>query len=77
VQSRDRCQGGRRRAAVVRSLGPCPRRSVSKVDADVRKALADPTVKERLANTGNDALDMSAQEFAKLVRSVVDDRRGY
>jgi tripartite-type tricarboxylate transporter receptor subunit TctC len=46
---------------------------VNKVNADVRKALADPTVKERLANTGNDPMDMSPQEFAKLVRSEIDD----
>jgi tripartite-type tricarboxylate transporter receptor subunit TctC len=46
---------------------------VNKINADVRKALADPGVKERLANTGNLALDMSPQEFARFVRSEMDD----
>jgi len=45
---------------------------VNKVNADVRKALADPTVKERLANGGNEVLDMSPQEFARYVRSEID-----
>jgi tripartite-type tricarboxylate transporter receptor subunit TctC len=39
----------------------------------VRKALADPGVKERLANLGNDAMDMSPQEFARFVRSEIED----
>ena len=46
---------------------------VRKINADVRKALADPTVKERLANTGNQPMDMSPQEFARFVRSEIDD----
>jgi tripartite-type tricarboxylate transporter receptor subunit TctC len=46
---------------------------VNKINADVRKALADPVVKERLAATGNVPLDMSAQQFAKFVRSEMDD----
>jgi tripartite-type tricarboxylate transporter receptor subunit TctC len=46
---------------------------VGKINADVRKALADPGVKERLANLGNDAMDMSPQEFARFVRSELDD----
>src|SRR3989442_863472 len=50
-----------------------PAELVSKINADVRKALADATVKERLANTGNDPMDMSSQEFSKLVRSEIDD----
>jgi len=50
-----------------------PGELVNKINADVRKALADPTVKERLANTGNDPMDMSPQEFSKLVRSEIDD----
>ncbi len=45
---------------------------VAKVNADVRKALADPDVKEKLANLGNDAMDMSPQEFAAFVRSEID-----
>jgi tripartite-type tricarboxylate transporter receptor subunit TctC len=46
---------------------------VNKINADVRKALADPTVKERLFNGGNDTMDMSPQEFSHLVRSEIDD----
>jgi tripartite-type tricarboxylate transporter receptor subunit TctC len=46
---------------------------VGKINADVRKALADPGVRERLANLGNDAMDMSPQEFARFVRSEIDD----
>jgi len=46
---------------------------VTKINADVRKALADPTVKERLNSTGNDTMDMSPQEFSKLVRSEMED----
>jgi tripartite-type tricarboxylate transporter receptor subunit TctC len=46
---------------------------VAKVNADARKALADPGVKEKLANLGNDAMDMSPQEFARFVRSEMDD----
>jgi len=46
---------------------------VNKINADVRKALADTAVKERLVQTGNDTMDMSPQEFAKLVRSEMDD----
>jgi len=45
---------------------------VAKVNADVRKALADAGVKEKLANLGNDAMDMSPQEFAAFVRSEID-----
>ncbi len=46
---------------------------VRKINADVRKALADATVRERLANTGNQPMDMSPQEFARFVRSEIDD----
>jgi tripartite-type tricarboxylate transporter receptor subunit TctC len=45
---------------------------VNKVSADVRKALQDPQVKERLANGGNETLDMSPQEFSRFVRSEID-----
>src|SRR3989441_4600914 len=34
---------------------------VNKINIDVRRALADPGVKERLANLGNDTMDMSPQ----------------
>jgi len=46
---------------------------VSKINADVRKAMSDPTVKERLANGGNDPMDMSPQEFSRFVRSEIDE----
>jgi tripartite-type tricarboxylate transporter receptor subunit TctC len=45
---------------------------VAKINSDVRRALADPGVKERLASLGNDAMDMSPQEFARFVRSEID-----
>jgi len=45
---------------------------VNKINADVRKALQDPTVKERLQNGGNETMDMSPQEFARFVRSDID-----
>lgn len=45
---------------------------VAKVNADVRRALADPGVKEKLANLGNDSMDMSPQDFAKFVREEID-----
>src|SRR5438874_546740 len=46
---------------------------VNKINPDLRKARADATVKERLVNTGNETMDMSPQEFAKLVRSEMND----
>jgi tripartite-type tricarboxylate transporter receptor subunit TctC len=46
---------------------------VNKINADVRKALADSAVKERLVAGGNDTMDMSPQQFAKLVRSEMDE----
>src|ERR1700704_1340403 len=46
---------------------------VSKISGDIRKALADPTVKERLHNGGNDLMDMSPQEFGRFVRSEKDE----
>ena len=46
---------------------------VNKINADVRKALADSVVRERLAATGNVPLDMSARDFAKFVRSEMED----
>jgi tripartite-type tricarboxylate transporter receptor subunit TctC len=45
----------------------------NRINADVRKALADPGVLERLRNTGNTPLDMSPAEFAKFVRSEIGD----
>jgi tripartite-type tricarboxylate transporter receptor subunit TctC len=50
-----------------------PAEVVSKINADVRRALADPIVKERLMNLGNDPMDMSSQEFTRFVRSEIED----
>jgi tripartite-type tricarboxylate transporter receptor subunit TctC len=50
-----------------------PAERVNKINADVRRALADPGVREKLANTGNSPLDMSPQDFARFVRSEIDD----
>jgi tripartite-type tricarboxylate transporter receptor subunit TctC len=46
---------------------------VNKINADTRKALADPGVKSKLQSLGNDTMDMSPQEFSKLVRTEMDD----
>jgi tripartite-type tricarboxylate transporter receptor subunit TctC len=46
---------------------------VNKINADVRRAVADPGVKEKLNNLGNDTMSMSAAEFAKFVRQDIDD----
>jgi tripartite-type tricarboxylate transporter receptor subunit TctC len=46
---------------------------VNKINADARKALADPGVKSKLQNLGNDTMDMSPQEFSKLVHSEMQD----
>lgn len=50
-----------------------PRELVGKINADVRKALADPAVKEKLVNGGNETLDMAPQQFARFVRSEIED----
>jgi tripartite-type tricarboxylate transporter receptor subunit TctC len=46
---------------------------VAKINADVRRALADPGVKEKLVNGGNATLDMTSDAFARFVRSEIDD----
>jgi tripartite-type tricarboxylate transporter receptor subunit TctC len=46
---------------------------VNKINADVRKALADAGVKDKLTNLGNAPMDMSAADFAKFVRSEIND----
>jgi tripartite-type tricarboxylate transporter receptor subunit TctC len=50
-----------------------PAEVVRKINGDVRKALAEPAVKQRLANLGNDPMDMSPEEFARFVRSEIND----
>jgi len=44
-----------------------PQGIVDKVNADVRRALADPGVKEKLINLGNDTMDMSPRQFSDFV----------
>jgi tripartite-type tricarboxylate transporter receptor subunit TctC len=46
---------------------------VRKINADTRRALADPAVKSRLQNLGNDTMDMSPEQFSKMVRSEMED----
>jgi tripartite-type tricarboxylate transporter receptor subunit TctC len=46
---------------------------VVKINADARRALADPGVKEKLLNLGNDPMDMSPQEFSRFVRAEIED----
>jgi tripartite-type tricarboxylate transporter receptor subunit TctC len=48
---------------------------VNKINGDVRKALADPTTKSRLESLGNTTVDMSAADFAKLVREELESTR--
>lgn len=50
-----------------------PAEIVNKISVDVRRALADPGVREKLANLGNDPMDMPPDEFARFVRSEIDD----
>jgi tripartite-type tricarboxylate transporter receptor subunit TctC len=49
-----------------------PRDLVAKISADVRKAVADPGVREKLLNLGNDTLDMSPAEFSAFIREEID-----
>jgi len=46
---------------------------VNKINADTRKALADPGVKSKLQNLGNDTMDMSPEQYSKMVRSEMED----
>jgi tripartite-type tricarboxylate transporter receptor subunit TctC len=50
-----------------------PTEVVGKISADVRRALADPGVRDKLAGLGNDPLDMPPDEFARFVRSEIED----
>jgi tripartite-type tricarboxylate transporter receptor subunit TctC len=49
-----------------------PAAIVNKVNADVRRAMADKGVKEKLMNLGNDTMDMSPRDFAKFVRDEIE-----
>ena len=68
---------GAESALWVAMWGPAgmSRELVNKINADARKALADPGVKSRLQALGNDTMDMSPQAFAKLVREEMDSNR--
>jgi tripartite-type tricarboxylate transporter receptor subunit TctC len=50
-----------------------PAEVVNKISVDVRRALADPAVREKLASLGNDPMDMPPDEFARFVRSEIED----
>jgi len=50
-----------------------PPEIVNKLSVDIRRAIADPSVREKLASLGNDPMDMSPDEFARFVRSEMDD----
>jgi tripartite-type tricarboxylate transporter receptor subunit TctC len=49
-----------------------PRELVAKLNADVRKAVADPGVREKLLNLGNDTLDMTPEQFSGFIREEID-----
>ena len=46
---------------------------VDKISKDVNRALADPSVRERLAKLGNDPMSMTPAEFSQFVRREVED----
>jgi tripartite-type tricarboxylate transporter receptor subunit TctC len=46
---------------------------VKKINTDVRRALKDPAVQDRLVKGGNETYDMSPEEFARMVREHIDD----
>ena len=48
---------------------------VAKLNADVRRALADAGVRDKLINLGNDPMDMSSEQFASFVRTEIDDTK--
>ncbi len=50
-----------------------PAELVAKINADVRKALASPDLKERLTKLGTLPMDMSPQQFSAFVRSEIED----
>lgn len=47
----------------------------AKVNADVRKALADPGVRDKLVALGNAPMDMSSEQFAAFVRGEIEDTK--
>lgn len=50
-----------------------PAELVAKINADVRKALASPDLKDRLTKLGTLPMDMSPQAFSAFVRQELDD----
>jgi tripartite-type tricarboxylate transporter receptor subunit TctC len=48
---------------------------VNKINADVRKALADPGVKSKLESLGNSTMELTPAQFAKLVREETDENK--
>jgi tripartite-type tricarboxylate transporter receptor subunit TctC len=50
-----------------------PAELVTKINADVRKALASPDLKDRLTKLGTLPMDMSSQQFTEFVRKELDD----
>lgn len=46
---------------------------VKKINADVRRALKDPAVQDRLVKGGNETYDMSPEEFARMVREHITE----
>jgi tripartite-type tricarboxylate transporter receptor subunit TctC len=49
-----------------------PQAVVERISADVRRAAADPGVKEKLVALGNEPMDMNPAAFARFVREEVD-----
>lgn len=45
---------------------------VNKINADVRRVLKDPGVRERLLNLGGDPMDLTPEEFKKFVQAEVE-----
>ena len=50
-----------------------PAELVNKINADVRKALASPDLKDRLTKLGTLPMDMSPQQFTAFVRKEIED----
>ena len=50
-----------------------PAELVDKINADVRKALNSPDLKDRLTKLGTLPMDMSPQQFSQFVRKELDE----
>ena len=51
-----------------------PREAIQRMNAEVEKALADPAIRERFAQSGPEPIGGSSEQFAKLYR---DDYEKY